>query len=135
MADKYLSTIVGGNESDKFISVGNQIASGSTGELITPITPPVGQRVVLTALLPRGVTEGNIKIKSGATVVYSGSISDHLITGSLTVAQAHNSPGTNEYIASGCMKEIELGLNEALSINKASGSTSNPIYYSYKFRG
>ncbi len=134
MADKNLSSIVGGNEGDKFISIGNSIASGSSGSLITPITPPAGQRVVLTALLPKSAAEANIEIKSGSTVIFTGMISDSPNTGMLTIAQAM-AVSSNEYAAAGVVSEIELGLNEALSITKTSGSTSNIIYYSYKFRG
>ena len=131
MATADLKLIYGGGGSftPTFFSGALQIASGASGTLLT-ITPPIGKKVRLTALVMTnsGAAEAGISVLSGGSTVVgplqllSGAATG---VGSFTVGQVGSAAAANsiEYIES----------ISSITITKSTGSTINTISYSYAF--
>ena len=130
-----LGSIVGGGgafatrEADSDI-----IASGVTG-VIRTLTPPAGQRVRLTHLSTDvAVEQGGISVVFGATTV----ISEKIVAGGQPRGPLRFSIGTFQaYVAgappNGNFPAMTGKVNEALTIVKNAGNTSQAIYYGYEY--
>lgn len=113
---------------------GGSISAGATGDVIT-LTPPTGQRVVLTHLsTTAGVSESNISVLIGGldvtgVVSISGSSPAPLATlsvGSYQPYAAGNPPSNNH-------RQLAGGTGEPIVVRKNSGTTVNTLFYSYQF--
>ena len=130
MADKTLSSIVGGTEFiTRFVSTVQTIAATSSGDILT-LTPPSGQKVKLNGLVSIGT-------ETGITITIAGS---NVITSKTLASQ---NTGLNDHfcirgniISSGELStagDIVGGVDEELVIKKDSGSTALDIKYNYQF--
>lgn len=121
----------GGGEIVDSISLGNQAASGSSGELFN-IPVPSDRRLIITGLMPESGAQDGISVTFGAKEVYNGTISDSSSTAALTVSQATGLSTTNEYRGVGTMHRLDGDYGEDLVITKTTGTTTANIYLSYK---
>ena len=119
----------GGSFTPTFFSGALQLTSGATGTLLT-ITPPAGKKVRLTSLVMTtgGTTEASISVSSSGSPVVSGLTLVSAASGSVcsfVVGQTVNGVSGNniDYVDS----------ISSITISKSSGSTTNPITYSYAY--
>ena len=122
-----LSSITGGSGGfvSKFISGELLVSSGASGTIIT-LTPPAGQRVLLTRL-------GASADESGITLAING---DNVVS-SLTLAGEGTAVGVGEFIigayGTGSEPPILGKTDEAITVIKDTGTTANNISYNYQF--
>lgn len=114
------------------ISIGNQVASSSSGELFN-VDPGSTKRVVITALMPDTTAQTLIDIDFDARNVFSGTIADAVNAPTeLIISQGARGDTPNEYSGAGSLFDVRGGLGEVLTVTKTSGSTTAVIYLSYK---
>lgn len=129
-ADLKLIYSGGGSFKPTFFSGTLQVNAGATGTILT-ITPPAGKKVRLIGLCCSTGTEANITVSTDTGIVVGpltlavasgSSVGQFVVASNLSIGGA---PSTNgiPYIES----------LSALTIAKTSGSTTNPILYSYAF--
>lgn len=127
MADKKLSQVIGssGAINTKFASNLIEVAFGATGTYVT-LTPPAGQRVILTALGSSGSTQTNL-----TTVSVGG---NNVVTDAL-LAQINTSPDVDELViglGSPTQEPIVGDVDEVLEIS-TNVATSQGTFYSYQY--
>jgi hypothetical protein len=134
MPSTSLSTIAGNGSSvfvTKQLGTNLQVASGSSGTLISIPQPPAGQRVKFEFLFAAGVgaQQSGITVNSGATVLISGGQLD----------DTEGTQGNNRFsIGARAGATADRGpvfseLDETFTVVKDSGSTTADIYYSYSY--
>jgi len=129
-----LSSVVGGGGAfvPTFFSGQINLLSGLSGEFIT-LTPPAGQRVVLTGLsaISNGRETGiTVKI-AGVNVITSkelGGLNSNVDNAFVVNLYQSNQTKTGAYCPA-----IVGGVDEVISVTKDAGSTSQDICYGYQF--
>jgi hypothetical protein len=116
----------------KLISGGLTVSSGASGTLVS-LTPPAGERVVITNLVSdTGGIEADLSVEVGGTAVISGgTLASGNITGGSSFYVGINNTDTNG--AANGILGITGGKNETIDIIKDSGTTSFDIHYQYMF--
>ena len=123
----------GGDLNPSFFSGPLQIASGSTGTLLT-LTAPAGKLVRLTGLACDASDEANISIvRDGVTVVTAltlATASGTSVVGEFVVGSGMSSTPTSA--GSGCAI-LPFVQGSVIVISKSGGSTASIINYSYVY--
>lgn len=135
MATADLKLIYGGGGAFKptFFSGTQNIASGSSGTLLT-LTAPAGKKVRLTSLgLLAGFAESGITIATDTGDVVTALTlqgSPSTTTGTFAVGQMSTTSGGGSAV----FNPIEyIDSISTIVVSKDSGSTTQPIYYSYAY--
>ncbi len=127
-----LSSITGGGGggfTTKTIGVYSSVGAGASGQLIL-LTPPSGQKVMLTTLSVSGsIQEPLITVNVGGVPVISGGTLDDADLsagiGSFSVGPRAGGQGDQPVLIG--------GFNEAIEVVKDSGNTVATVFYSYRF--
>ena len=132
MGDVKLSTVAGGITGNiKFFSGSiATVAPGASGAIIT-LTPPSGERIVLTCLATTGSAEGGVTVNvNGSPVITSKDLDSDTTT---ALDRFNVGAGSNGSVFSypGTLKEIVGGIDEVITVVKDTGNTTRTIAYSY----
>jgi hypothetical protein len=123
----------GGSFTATFFSGVLSVPSPASGTLVT-ITPPIGKKVRLTALgMAAGFTEANISVTAnGAPVVTALTLigSPTATVGTFAVGQTSVTAGGGSPTFAAIDHIDSIG---PIVISKTTGSTAQPVYYSYAF--
>lgn len=131
MADKKLSTIVGGDLGVVSISTNQIVNLGATGDIVT-ITPTSSQRVKVTGLTVTGTTSTNTLVFSfgGVTVVTGQGLAAAATTltaaGLFRVGYGDSESNFTEWVG---------GIGEEFIINNTVSSGGVNLNYSYIIEG
>lgn len=105
-----------------------EIPTSSTGELLR-VTPPSGQRVVLTTLATDGSTQSNISIYEGTRLIKNGTLSNFVTPVDQLATQGSYRIGASNTGAP-FMNEVVLEPDMELVISTSS-TTSNILLIAY----
>jgi hypothetical protein len=121
MADIPLDALVSGGEFKASTCSGVlQIASGTSGTLAT-LTSTGGRKIRLTLLATNGAEAGISVVADGVTVVSGLTLSSSFTVGNFWVGIGFST------VTQPLIRYIEA--NSTITITKASGSTTNAIFY------
>ncbi len=121
----------GGDLNPSFFSGPLQIASGSTGTLLT-LTAPAGKLVRLTGLISAATDEANITIvRDGVTVVTALTLSPESGTSVVGEFVVGSSMSNSAVSAGSGVNILPFVQGSVITISKSGGSTASIINYSY----